>query len=270
MDLSLLVRLFGFRATLIHGDPLVLDRWLWLRSRLPLTRNGERVIDVGCGTGAFSIGAAHRGYEVLGLSWDARNQRVARERARLCGASTAKFDVLDVRKLDERRDLIAAFDVAICCENIEHILDDRKLMRDVAACLKPGGRLLLTTPFLLYHPIDESDKGPWSQEEDGGHVRRGYSKAMLSELCVDSGLVVEGFSSCSGLLSQRLARLQRQLERVRPLLGWTAVLPFRTVPPLLDGALAKATGWPNFSICVEAYKPRFEDAKVTAPKVSTR
>src|SRR5262245_58070163 len=86
MNKSLLVKIAGFPATMIHGDTLMLDRWLWLRQRLPKTRNGDTLIDVGCGTGAFSIGAALRGYECLGLSWDERNQRVAGERARLCGA----------------------------------------------------------------------------------------------------------------------------------------------------------------------------------------
>ena len=138
MDKSLLTKIIGFPATLIHGDTLVLDRWRWLKARLPWTRNGETLIDIGCGTGAFSIGAALRGYESLGLSWDERNQKVAADRARICKAESAKFEVLDVRNLGARDDLIDKFDVAICFENIEHIIDDGKLFRDIASCLKPG------------------------------------------------------------------------------------------------------------------------------------
>src|ERR1700733_3326286 len=133
VDESLLVRILGFPATLLHGDSAVLDRWLWLRRRLPETANNEKVVDIGCGTGAFSIGAALRGYEVLGLSWSEGNQKVAGERARLWRAHSVAFDVVDVRKLDGRRDLNGKFDVAICCENIEHIIDDRKLIVDIAA-----------------------------------------------------------------------------------------------------------------------------------------
>lgn len=257
MDKSLLVKLVGFPATLIHGDTLVLDRWRWLKRRLPRTRNGERLLDVGCGTGAFSIGAARRGYDALGLSWDERNQRVAAERAALCGARTAAFEVLDVRHLDARRDLIEHFDVAICCENIEHILDDRKLLRDIAACLKPGGRLLLTTPYLLYRPMSAGEIGPFLPIENGDHVRRGYSAAMLDELCLHAGLVPERVSFCSGVISQKVTSLMRSLGRVDATLAWILTCPLRVLPPLTDRWVSRLLGWPGFSICLEAYKPRF-------------
>jgi len=63
MDKSLLVRIVGFAATLIHGDPLILDRWHWLKKRLSRTLNGDKLIDIGCRSGAFTIGTALRGYK---------------------------------------------------------------------------------------------------------------------------------------------------------------------------------------------------------------
>ena len=259
VDKSALTKIIGFPATLIHGDTLVLDRWIWLKRRLPSTRNGERLLDVGCGTGAFTIGAARRGYRSLGLSWDARNQTVAAERAKICKANSAEFEVLDVRHLDTREDLKNKFDVAICLENIEHIIDDKKLMIDIAACLKPGGRLLLTTPNLLYRHITASDRGPFSDTEDGWHVRRGYTKSMLCELCHQAGLVPEEVSYCSGILSQKITALQRMLGAAGHMFAWFATLPLRVFPPVLDRAFMPVLNWPWFSICLEAYKPRFEN-----------
>ncbi len=253
---SSLVKLFGFPATLIHGDPLVLDRWLWLKRRLPKTANGESLIDVGCGSGAFTIGAALRGYESLGLSWDSRNQKVATERAKICSADGARFDVYDIRNLGDRMDLREKFDIAICLEAIEHILDDRKLMRDIATCLKPGGRLLLTTPNFYYRDITD-ESGPFSQVEDGGHVRRGYTRAMLLDLCQEAGLMCNEIDYCSGFLSQKVCFMLRKIATVNHLLGWLSTLPLRIFPPILDGVVTRAIRWPYYSICIEAYKPRF-------------
>ncbi|HZR24012.1 MAG TPA: class I SAM-dependent methyltransferase [Vicinamibacterales bacterium] len=261
MDKSLLVRLFGFGATLIHGDTLVLDRWCFLERHLPIAGHGETLLDVGCGTGAFTIGAARRGYRALGLSWDERNQTTAAERARACGVANATFDVHDVRHLDRRRDLRGAFDIVVCFENAEHILDDAKLFRDIAACLKPGGRLLVTSPFLHHRAITPADDTALSTYEDGGHVRRGYTPAMLADLCAGAGLVVEEVAFCSGVLSQKITWLLRTLARVHPLLGWAVVLPLRIVPPLIDPALTRLLRWPYYSICVEAAKPNLHVAE---------
>lgn len=256
MSKSALVRLFGHGATLIHGDTLVLDRWLWLKRRLPRTRNGERLLDVGCGTGAFAIGAALRGYECLGLSWDERNQAVAAERALLCKAPSARFEVLDVRCLEQRTDLTDQFDVAVCFENAEHILDDIKLVRNIAACLKPGGRLYLTAPNYYYRAITTGDEGPFLKSEEGWHVRRGYSPGMLLELCAEAGLVCEDISFCSGFFSQKVTALLRMLTPLDLRLAWAITLPLRVLPSLLDPVIKLCTNWPGYSICMEAYKPR--------------
>jgi SAM-dependent methyltransferase len=260
MDKSLLVRIFGFPATLIHGDTLVLDRWRWLKRRLPITANGEKLIDIGCGTGAFTIGAARRGYTALGLSWDERNQTEARKRAQICRTSNVSFDVCDVRYLHERTEYYNQFDVAICTENIEHILDDLKLMRDICRCLKPGGRLLLTTPYYHYRAISSSsgENGPYCQVETGGHVRRGYTKCMLLELCLSARLLCEEITYCGGFLSQKSTALMRLGTRIHTLAGWGLILPLRPLIPFLDPLVTKTLRWPYYSIGLEAYKARYE------------
>jgi SAM-dependent methyltransferase len=257
MNKSLLTKLFGFPATLIHGDTLVLDRWLWLKRRLPITRNDEHLIDIGCGTGAFTIGAAKRGYHSLGLSWDENNQNIAAERAKLCNADEARFEIQDVRGLDSKSEYLAKYDVVLCLENVEHIIDDRKLFRDMAACLKSGGRLLLTTPYFLNYSITGPDNGPYVKTETGWHVRRGYTISMLNELCDQSGLVLEEISFCSGFLSQKITKIMRVCSKIHPLFGWACILPLRIVPPCVDGMLSKLFNWPSYSICMQAYKPRY-------------
>jgi 2-polyprenyl-3-methyl-5-hydroxy-6-metoxy-1,4-benzoquinol methylase len=256
MNNNLLVELFGWRAALTHGDMMMMDRWLWLKRRLPETLDDLKLLDVGCGTGAFTIAAAKRGYKAHGLSWDTRNQAVAEERAKICGAGTASFEVQDVRLLDERRDLCGQYDYVICLECIEHILDDFRLMAAMSSCLRPGGRLLLTTPNYLYEPVTDFDKGPFRPHETGWHVRRGYSPAMLRELCEASQLSVEQVSHCSGAVSQLVMKLYRPIAAKTPAVAWGATLPLRLLPPILDQNIGKLVGKPGFSICLEAYKPR--------------
>jgi SAM-dependent methyltransferase len=266
MDKTILVRSIGFPATLVHGDTLVLDRWLWLKRWLPKTKNGEKLLDVGCGSGAFTIGAALRGYESTGLSWDVENQAKAVERARLCKAGATSFPIVDVRNLDAFSEYIGKFDTLVCCENMEHIINDKKLMSDMYACLKPGGRLLLTVPYYLYVAIEPMDNGPFMTVENGWHVRRGYTPAMLSELCKNAGFEIEEINYCSGYLSQKITKLWRLIPGSK--LRFALTFPMRILPPLFDGLVSRLTKWPSYSICLVAYKPRWEDNKTTAKSYS--
>lgn len=255
LDKSTLVRCFGFPATLIHGDTLVYDRWQWLRERLPRAEHGERLIDVGCGSGAFTIGAALRGYRALGLSWDERNQAEASRRAELCRATSAEFDVCDVRYLDQHAEYREQFDVAMCLEVIEHVLDDDRLLRSIAACIKPGGRLLLTTPNVNYRAITATDNGPFEEVENGGHVRRGYSAERLLTMARQAGLVEANISYCSGLLSQKITTVLRTVGHLNHWLAWGLILPLRPIVPAVDRPLSNLLGWPYYSIALEARKP---------------
>jgi SAM-dependent methyltransferase len=251
---SILVRLFGFPATLIHGDTGMLDRWVWLNLRLPKTDQAKNLIDVGCGSGAFTIGAALRGYECLGLDLLEGNILKAKERAGICRAANACFETLDLRFLDQRSDLHNGFDIAICLEVVEHLLDDRNFVQDIAACLKPGGRLLLTTPNFDYRPITREDEGTFPECE-GGHVRKGYTEDNLVELFYQAGLVCDDVSYCTGFLSQKITWIYRTLGRIHPLFAWAVILPLRVIPQLLDSWVTKLLHWPCYSICIEAHKP---------------
>ncbi len=258
IDKSLLVRVFGHTATLFHHDTLVIDRWLWLKKKLPITKDKETLIDIGCGTGSFTIGSAKRGYKSLGLSWDERNQNVAEERSVICNAHNAKYETYDIRKLEDRSDLHEKSNIAICSEVIEHIIDDQKLFREIVKCIKPGGRLLLTAPYYDGNPIVNDNIGPFDKvEEDGSHVRKGYTKGMLLELCNDSNLILEEVSYCSGFFSQKITGFLRFLEdNIDPMLAWLIVLPLRIIPLIFDKPISKIFNWPGYSICMEAYKPK--------------
>lgn len=247
---DLLVRLLGWRALMIHGDPCVYDRYRWLRRRL---RPGAlRTLDAGAGNGGFTIFAAKQGNDSLGLSFDTGEMESAARRAALCEATNARFEVLDLRQLDEAEQLVGSFDQIICLEVAEHLLDDAKLFRDLAAVLEPGGRLLLTTPSATHRALFHEGL---SSSEDGGHVRWGYSPDRLRELADQAGFETIEIGYVSGFVSQKLTNLQRRLGEISTPLGWAATFPLRVLQPL-DRHLSALLRYPHLSISLVAERAR--------------
>lgn len=245
---NVLVRLVGWRATVLHGDPCVYDRYRWLRRHL--LRGPKRTLDAGCGSGAFTLFAALNGNHATGISFDTRNNRVAAARARLLGVSGARFVHHDLRELDRIAGTLGGFDQIICFETIEHVFNDDKLMGDLARLLEPGGRLLVTVPYKHHRPqLGESVSGC----EDGAHVRWGYTHEELGALLRAHGVEVTVQEYASGLVSQQLANLSRLLGRAHAQFGWGATFPLRTLQAV-DRPLTRLTGYPYLSIAVVGEK----------------
>ncbi|MDB6110402.1 MAG: methyltransferase, partial [Pedosphaera sp.] len=107
-----LLQLVGWKLTLRFGDPLVMDRWRWLKSRL--TGGAIRTFDAGCGNGCFSFAAAALGNQVLAGSYDEQPLAKARARASLFGLNDIKFLAIDLRNLKTRAAELGTFDQIIC------------------------------------------------------------------------------------------------------------------------------------------------------------
>ena len=240
----LLVRAFGWTVTVLFGDPCVFDRWLFVRKHL---RPGPlRTLDAGSGSGAFTMYAAKRGNNALGLSFEERNNDVARERTAILGLENVDYRTGDLRHLDEFAEGLGQFDQIICLETIEHILDDAKLLRDLSGLLTPGGRLLLTTPYIGHRAMFSEQL---SEREDGGHVRWGYSHDDLDRLMQQAGLAVVEQDYVSGVVSQKITNLYRRLSSVNIHFAWLVTFPLRVAEPL-DRPLTRLLGFPY--LCVAA------------------
>lgn len=249
---NILLRIFGWGSLLIHGDPCVLDRWLWLRRHL--RKGAARTFDAGCGNGAFSIYAARVGNEVVAASFSAREQADARGRVELLGVRGIEFRILDLRELEEHRESLGLFDQIICFETIEHVTNDQDLVGALSRMLRPGGRLLLTTPFDEHRPLFSEERYP-DAVEDGSHVRFGYSRDRVREIAQNAGLQVIEEDFVSGVISQKLTDLMRRLTvRFGLMTGWLVLLPLRPLA-VADAPLTRILRYPHLCVAIVAVKP---------------
>ncbi len=104
-------------------------------------REGERVLDVGCGWGAFALHAASRhGVHVTGITLSPAQASLAQERVREAGLE----ELVEIRLADYRELAAEPFDAVASIGMVEHVGEvqiDAYAAR-LAELLKPGGRLL--------------------------------------------------------------------------------------------------------------------------------
>ncbi|HEX7293199.1 MAG TPA: cyclopropane-fatty-acyl-phospholipid synthase family protein [Solirubrobacterales bacterium] len=123
-------------------------------------KEGERVLDVGCGWGSFPLWAATRhGARVLGITLSPPQAERARQRAEAAGvADRVEIRVMDYRDLaGERFDAIASIGM------VEHVgaAQIDVYARTLAELLEPGGRLLNHGIARLRHT--DPDAGQFSE-----------------------------------------------------------------------------------------------------------
>jgi SAM-dependent methyltransferase len=102
-------------------------------------RPGDRVLDLGCGAGAFTAEIARGGASVVGV--EVAGTAIARARARHPHLDFRLAPIDGPLSLDD-----ASFDLVWASEVIEHVADTARWLSEVRRVLAPGGRLALTTP----------------------------------------------------------------------------------------------------------------------------
>jgi ubiquinone/menaquinone biosynthesis C-methylase UbiE len=113
----------------------------WLAERS--AGGGGRVLDIGSGTGTYSVALAEEGFRVVGLDFSPGMLRQARRKAGRAGLSGAR---LSFERADFNRGLPFAddtFDDALCVCALHCVDDVRAFMTEVRRVLKPGGVFLL-------------------------------------------------------------------------------------------------------------------------------
>jgi glycosyltransferase involved in cell wall biosynthesis/2-polyprenyl-3-methyl-5-hydroxy-6-metoxy-1,4-benzoquinol methylase len=145
-----------------------------------------RHLDVGAGEGHMAAMLAEAGYPVAVLEPAIGRTRTLTNRLKGQPGFLGLVESLD--RLSER-----SFDVVFACEVVEHVLEDElaDFFTLLASALKPGGRLILTTPnredlnrSLVYSPTANVLFHRWQ------HVRS-FDRVSFERLLAEHGFAVE-------------------------------------------------------------------------------
>lgn len=109
--------------------------WQFGRDLLTMLRPkaGERILDVGCGTGQLTADIANSGAEVIGL--DQSVEMIATARANF---PQLRFEVADIAATNYDNEFDAAFSNAA----LHWVRDQEGAITAIARALKPGGRVV--------------------------------------------------------------------------------------------------------------------------------
>jgi cyclopropane-fatty-acyl-phospholipid synthase len=116
---------------------------------------GDRLLDVGCGWGAFAIHAAREyGAQVVGITLAKEQAALARERVREAGLQ----DRIEIRLADYRELADEPFDAISSIGMVEHVGDAQidEYARVLHRMLRPGG-------LLLNHGIAQLQRGEFTK-----------------------------------------------------------------------------------------------------------
>jgi SAM-dependent methyltransferase len=156
-------------------------------------RDGQSLLDLGCGTGRHAFEAMRRGATVVALDADD---------AELKDVKAVSGAMLETGELPRGEggvvngDALALpfhddeFDRIIAAEVLEHIPDDERALRELVRVLRPGGRMAVTVPTRW------PERVCWAldhryHDTPGGHVRI-YRQHELETKLERAGLMLRG------------------------------------------------------------------------------
>ncbi len=142
---------------------LQLDQWFSGQGR------HLQVLDLGSATGGNTLHISSFGHEVTSVEYSQIGILIQQNK----GIPVVQADARDLPFSD------SIFDVVVCLDVLEHIVEDGLVASEIHRVLKLGGKFLISVP---------EDPKLWSSHDVAvNHVRR-YSKTHLIEVIGTSGL----------------------------------------------------------------------------------
>lgn len=116
-----------------HADPVQIYN---LSAFWPMDLRGKVIADIGCGAGSFLSHVSGLAESVVAVEPTERYHNFLRQR----GYDVFSY-VADALKVHPE-----GVDIAVTFQVIEHVLNPRAFLTEIAALLKPGGALIIATP----------------------------------------------------------------------------------------------------------------------------
>ena len=137
-----------------------------------------RELDAGCGLGYFLLRMQSSGAELHGIDVSPESVTFVKQHI------TEHAKVGDVENIPYPDN---TFDKVLFCEVIEHVEDDEKVLREIRRVLKPGGRVVITTPSLKGFRAHSKLKQLGHHHGGEYHYRDGYMPEDLEKKLTDNG-----------------------------------------------------------------------------------
>jgi SAM-dependent methyltransferase len=149
---------------------------------------GFKILDIGCGPGRHSCGAYRfRNVTVVGADFniddldEARKRLMFHDQVGEHGGGTWALSVADVTRLPFKTN---HFDLVICSEVMEHVVDHQSAAEELVRVLKPGYNLVVSVP--RYWP----ERICWALSDDYRNSNQGHVRIYKSEKLIR---LLEGF-----------------------------------------------------------------------------
>lgn len=163
-------------------------------------KHGENVLDCGCGLGYFLLKLQGSGAHLHGIDVSPESVAFVREHI------TPNARVGNAEKIPYPDN---TFDKVLFCEVIEHVEDDAKVLREIRRVLKPGGRVVITTPSLKGFRAHSKLKQLGHHHGGEFHYRDGYMPEDLAKKLSDNGYKVLAVKQAIFLLSELIMELTK-------------------------------------------------------------
>ncbi len=154
---------------------------IFAASGIPTEAKGLRVLDAGCGSGAFSGSLADMGFSVTGL--DVSDEMIVLARATVKNAGFFVGDILRTPFPEN------SFDIVFCGGVLHHFPGRlRECALEFRRVLKPGGRVYFFEPYafslnsLLWYKLFSMDRTPGEAALDPDQVRKTFGTAGFGKM----------------------------------------------------------------------------------------